>query len=399
MIKKVIFPFLFCSLLIACNRSAALKEGAVAESGEIKVIKPASTENTIDISPYLDTIRYVKLELTDESMVGYIQKMMVFEERIYILDTHTSSLFVFDIDGNYLFKIFSVGEGPKEYMQVDLFDIDSKKRQIVLTDLMANRVLRYNLDGHFISRTKIPFWIDGIVPGHDGGYVMYTNYLNNKSTLKQEYNLLYLDSLMNITQSYFPYSSEQFIKLTSPQGSVFYPYNGDFYFFTGYGNTIHKVGKEELSLVYSFDFGDKVFDISRLTDEKSAKEYLKKKTFYSLYAIQETDEILSFSLSEPIDSPLPFLFHGYYSKKTNNLLYSLAFVLGKEGQGQFYTPSIAAYGSWLIAEIAVESLLSWKESTQNDRFENKFLEQRKQFTESLEIEDNPVLMFYRLKPF
>lgn len=117
-----------------------------------------------DISEFLDTVKFVKLELTKESLIGSINKLIVFEGRIYVLDTRTSSLFMFSMDGEYISKISKVGKDPEEYIQLDFFDIDFKSKQIVLTDLMGYCVLRYDLKGNYISRKRIPFWIEGISP-------------------------------------------------------------------------------------------------------------------------------------------------------------------------------------------------------------------------------------------
>lgn len=139
-----------------------------------------------------------------------------------------------------------------------------------------------------------------------------------------------------------------------------------------YGNSIYKIGKDGLSLSYSFDFGNKAFDINILKKQSNSEGYLKNKDFYSIHSVQETNKILSFSLSEPSS---PFLHQGYYSKETKNLLYSYFYTIGKEGQ--FQTPTIAAYDSWLISELSIDNLLSWKKETQNNIFENKFLQEKK----------------------
>lgn len=393
--KKSTLYFMFLHFFfISCGEKSAIKESEIIKSVETEIIKIVDIHaNThIDISSLLDTIKYVKLELTEESIIGYIQKITIYEDRIYILDTQTSSLFVFDINGNYLFKIDRRGAGPEEYIQLDFFDIDFRNNEIMLTDLMGYWVMKYDMDGNFISREKIPFRIEGIAPGFDNGYAVYANYRDNKTTMKQEYNLIYLDSLMNITKAYFPYLSTN-IRFATPQASVFYPYNENFHFFSLYGNNIYKIGKEGLSLVYSFDFGDKSFDISSLEKQLSPQDYVKKKDFYLIHRVQETDHILSFTLSEPSSI---ILYQGFYSKETKKLLYPIFYTLDKEVVLEI--PSIA-YDSWLITELSIDDLLSWREKIDHTLFKNQFLWNKKILADQLTIDDNPVLMFYKLKSF
>lgn len=53
------------------------------------------------------------MELTDESIIGYIQKLIVYKGRIYILDTQTSSLFIFDMEGRF-YQRYKVSDKVRE---------------------------------------------------------------------------------------------------------------------------------------------------------------------------------------------------------------------------------------------------------------------------------------------
>ena len=181
------------------------KKGIGKEDSIISVI-PGDDLFMFDLSPYIDTVKYVKLELTDESVIGAVDKVVIYEERIYILDTKTSSLFIFDMEGNYLHKIANIGQGPGDYTQLDFFDIDKENRHIVLTDLMAYWVMRYDFEGNFLSKQKIPIWCEGVSILPDKGVGLYANFRDNSDKLEQEYNLVCLDSAMNFKRAYFPYN-------------------------------------------------------------------------------------------------------------------------------------------------------------------------------------------------
>ena len=61
--------------------------------------------------------KHIVLETTPESTIGTIDKLIVRENKIYIMDKEiTKSLFVFSIEGKFLYKINRAGRGPGEYI-------------------------------------------------------------------------------------------------------------------------------------------------------------------------------------------------------------------------------------------------------------------------------------------
>lgn len=110
----------------------------------------------------------------------------------------------------------------------------------------------------------------------------------------------------------------------------------------------------------------------------------------------ENDEFLVFSL---FNNLFPISYTGYYSKETGNVICSPFFALGKNSYLSGY--NIATYNSWIIAKLQVDNLLSWDEFTDKNKIllENEFLRDRKNLTKELTLDDNPVLMFYKLKSF
>ncbi|MCD8179397.1 MAG: 6-bladed beta-propeller, partial [Tannerellaceae bacterium] len=171
----------------------------MTQNKDMIIISPVFDEYvTFDLNHLIDSLRYIKLELTDESLIGEITKLEIFEDRIYILDYNTKALFVFSIEGEYLFKIHQLGNGPGEYSQLDFFTLDRERRRIYLTDLMSYFIIEYDLKGNYISQVKIPYWNRGILPVSDDTYFIYSNYVNNSTNLSHEFNMFYTDKAFNI---------------------------------------------------------------------------------------------------------------------------------------------------------------------------------------------------------
>ena len=59
--------------------------------------------------------RIIPLETTDSSLMAQIDKVLVHKKTIYLLDARQNIVFVFNDNGNFLFKINQKGRGPEEY--------------------------------------------------------------------------------------------------------------------------------------------------------------------------------------------------------------------------------------------------------------------------------------------
>lgn len=397
--KYLIILFsLFSLVLVNCNNKHKIKESMV-ENGPITVIKPSikPTYEQIDISPILDTVKFVKLELSEKSLIGNIDKLIVFEDCIYILDSRTHSLFVYTMNGEYISKISNAGNGPGEYSQIDFFDINFEKRQIVLTDLIGYWIYKYDLEGKFISREKIPFWIEGISPAFNQGYVVYANHRDNKHKLSQEYNVFYLDSSMKVAKAYFPYNSSNLnnlgISFITPQTGSFYTYDHDRFFFSPYKDHVYEITKNGLKPKYRFDFGERTFDEKYLGHKSELKSYMEKGDFFQLANVYENNDLVIFSF-HPASNPVGYF--GYYSKQNNKTICSPGYTV--KGN-YFHSNNIATYDSWIIAVIQPADLLSWSEDVVQKKalLNSRYAKLKKDMAEKTTLEDNQVLMFYKLK--
>ena len=82
-------------------------------------------------------------------MIGSVDKLMIYKDRIYILDKlGVSGLLIFSETGEFLFKT-SLGKGPGELIFPQTFNIIDD--QLIISDL--NLIKYYTLDGKYL-RTK-----------------------------------------------------------------------------------------------------------------------------------------------------------------------------------------------------------------------------------------------------
>lgn len=328
-------------------------------------------------------------------MFADISTLEAFDDKLYIFDNVTNFVYVFSMDGRFLFVLNNVGQGPGEYTQIDFFSIDRNERQMVVADLITNHILRYDLNGKFVSKQKVPCWVDGVYPIENKDVVLLTNYRDNSETIENQQNILFIDSLSNVLSGYFPYPSEEISKVkfsTLVNGGFYYGGNVCNYF-NMFQDTVYSVLNKTLIPKYVFDFGDKKFDKSYLEKDPSLLEdYIESRKYMSLRSLNETDDYLFYTIAYGY-----FNYDGLFSKKTKNNILSM---IRYDVEDQVFGYHVATCKSSVIFSVPVEALLSKKENCDKNGWpKGKFADKKKKFIESLSEDDNPVLVFYEFDNF
>lgn len=109
--------------------------------------------DSINIQP----ISFVPLETTPESTIGQIGKVIFRHNKLYIADFDLSkALFVFDMQGKFLFKIDRSGRGPGEYTNFFDFDI-LNNGDICMWDVETSQFLFFSPEGQFHHGMKMKY--------------------------------------------------------------------------------------------------------------------------------------------------------------------------------------------------------------------------------------------------
>src|SRR6218665_547584 len=107
--KAVIGIFVSLVLLCACNRKKSSISDEKPNSQEILVNPDATGEE--NVTEFFKEVKFIKLESSEENLIGEITKMVFSVGRIYILDRFTQTIFIFDMQGKLITKIRNVAKG------------------------------------------------------------------------------------------------------------------------------------------------------------------------------------------------------------------------------------------------------------------------------------------------
>ncbi|WP_162098442.1 6-bladed beta-propeller [Nitritalea halalkaliphila] len=131
----------------------------------------------------LEVQKVVQLEGGADIFIGSYDKVSLAGGNIFVLDkTLTHSLFVFNENGEFLFKIASLGEGPEEYREIRDFTVSSDSQTLDILDFGGKKILTYNRNnGAFIQAVPLDIstYFDTFEKVEDHYIAMHANHCGN----------------------------------------------------------------------------------------------------------------------------------------------------------------------------------------------------------------------------
>ena len=341
--------------------------------------------------PYIDLklsdvadIEYIKLNHPDQDIFlrGFSNKgrnLFIGNNRMYILDGDRR-IVIYDRRGNFISMIDTRGRGPREYLSVPQFAVDTLTNNLIIFDQQGRKNLFYDLDGTFReeflyeNRKMTSFFSMGMLHSH---LIAYT--------------FTRTDSLLAMIN---PMKGERLdIPLTYAK-----PYIHDYDGILAYSNLIDtKDGK------FLFNFrSDTLYYID--TTLRVTPRFVDKTPYGSdniqMYPTVETDKYVFFvTLFSTINVPNGKLKFHVYDKELRQFFRLKQFSTRPNDRN-----------SYQLALINDFIEINWQTITMNYQYAATFLEpdflienyqnlpsQLKELTEDIDMFDNPILMLIKFR--
>ena len=198
--KNKIIQIFLLGLLSACFGNKNSIETTVPLSCDInKVEIPLDKTYYDSITSHISDTSFVILNEKNNIMFSYIDKIIEYNNKYYILDKSSLRTVVsFKKDGTPDTKYGRIGQGPGEY--VFPWDMDIDETGVYVLDTNSKKVIHYNESGNLIGERKIPFFADAIKRLKNGNFIF-----NITPDGTQIPSLIYTDSLMNPIWNSRPY--------------------------------------------------------------------------------------------------------------------------------------------------------------------------------------------------
>jgi hypothetical protein len=268
--KSIYYILLSSCLLFSCQKG---KEHIQSGDEDIAIqhIKWKSQKD-FDIKNLVESIQYIPLEDNAESIFASIDKLVIENNRIYILDiSGTKSLFVFDMEGKFLHKIGTQGEGPGEYTNYINFDVFDN--EVYVYDNAKRQMLIYDENGNYKRYEKSSFSFFDFQLLFPKKYLLSLDIHEKNNDNKR---ILITDDLKKKKITHFTHSKD--FKNDKLNVRVFHSFQGKTAYMLPVSDTLFILNEQgNVENGYFFDFGDQ-----KLPDElkSSYGETVKQRQYH-----------------------------------------------------------------------------------------------------------------------
>ncbi|TKG94476.1 6-bladed beta-propeller [Puteibacter caeruleilacunae] len=359
----------------------------------IKVPKDGYSE-AIEMNELIDSFELVELETSRECIIGEIDKLLVTPNGYIILDKGNKKVFLFGLDGAFKKKIGSAGKGPKEYVSVYDVTIDNKEKRIILNDLDSRKFVYFDFDGNFIESKPTYFLFQHWEMTSDFAVFNLGRSYNTKVPSIDKHRLaignLQLDSLC----TFFHYERDN--RCTYAAHRPLKKFNDKLYYYNFFVDTIYQVKGNGVEAGFALDFQGKGWPVKAgesISDDMVRKIIQHYSYFDGNYVLSE--DFLFFRVYKEMRH-----LDVYYSLKTGNMKAggALDHSLGRFLGMSFVPPMTVTWKNEFVSVIEPFKVL------QNEEYINKDPKLNeggrvKEVMQSIKLEDNPLLLIYKLKEF
>lgn len=245
------------------------------ETVPIEVVNWGSVKKADAEELFCDTLTdYILLKNTNQNQLfGRIDKIKLCNDRIYISDNRMRALVVYDKNGTGIAKVGTVGQGPKEFLSITDFDVDSLGNIYVL-DGRLDKLLVYDDNFVCIKEKKLPFEAD-ILKTLGNSQILFGLSSWNKGKAEGK-KIVVTDETLEVCHEYFKYTDA-----VDPAYWISGYCFGESDTHIAYNQTVcndvylfDKTG--DLEKIFSFDFGEEnVLDADKTDIERKLPNYDK----------------------------------------------------------------------------------------------------------------------------
>ena len=237
---------------------------------DCEVLHVDLVERPVPTEELFSKISVIPLETNDSSFLVRPVKVIIKDNRYYIVDEGVPAVFSFDEEGHLLHKIGKKGQGPGEYREIYDAVIKEKESAVYMLSPFGSLYV-YSLDGKFIKEIKLPTRSNyQLIEELDSKY--FVTWTLPASENENCISVISKESFKNVKEFWHVPPV-----LTTLNSKPFYNYEHKVYFSNPYQNEVYEVRTDSLRVAYRWDFGKDNLDLKEygftLLEDQKVEEY------------------------------------------------------------------------------------------------------------------------------
>lgn len=239
--KKIfVFSILFTALFTCCVRN---RQTTNIETVNINPYDSSS----MGFDDYFELDRYIRLESSNNALMQDIRKIVIVDDKIFILTWGKTKVLIFDMNGYLVNTIDKYGRGPGEYTYVVDFFIEDNGTKICLLDKAMKQLLYYDLNGNYLYSLNLGLDLETFTILEDGTILGYSFLNYNEPKNDTIYQLWHIDSNGSVIEGFFPVKPE-YLGNSIGLSSTFNITSSDLFFIPYTENIIYRVIEDPIQI-------------------------------------------------------------------------------------------------------------------------------------------------------
>jgi hypothetical protein len=322
----------------------------------------------------IEDIKYVPLKIVDDKfLIESVNSVFVTDSLLFVADHSQKSVFVYDLDGNPLYKIGCTGRGPGEYINIREVILDREKKELIICDVSSRKILHYAFSGKLLEETRMPYECLNYFAKYPKSDIIISERCDLEKNIliafDENKNIIDLHLKLNkkYMDHYVPYSS---IIWESP----FYTFNDTVFYLSIFDYAIYSYADGKFNKEYYLNIPENL-KITSTSVAGDVYEYADKQLLFKLTALIVTDDFITFKAWGLFNSNNVL----YNRKNKRSYFYQRLYC---DGEGFYQDQLLMEYNGWFVFLI----------------YDQKGLEYlQKDVGLTLEEDTNPVLCFVKFK--
>lgn len=343
-------------------------------------------------------LKNIPLETRRECLIGRINKILVLDNKIYILDSSiANSILVFSLEGKFIYKICKTGKGPGEYLSLTDFDVDNFGN-IFVQDQVSGKIIKYSNSGtqfqeifhNDLCYVHFNFISDSLVIFED--YRYFTDIKNKKKPC----GIVYWNPLTKkVVDRFFPLRKRKLEEIVRTSNRVVWESGEKLFYLRSFSDTIFELQKNGPIAKYVFKFPLKrrsFSELEHLDENKGKQEIMLGKYGATITSFYETEKYIFMNYNIFGNSN-----YFYYKKNEKRALTGDVILKNQAIMTGIHVDAI--YDDYFISIISDYHLEKYlKEAKSNSIwFKNRFGVKSVDLLKSLPDDTNPILVMYKLQ--